>query len=322
MQRRTLLGALAALPAAAGAGAFRDLLDTPATKSALAARGLVNGLASAGTRLVAVGQRGHVLTSDDAGASWLQADEVPVSSDLVAVQFPTPQRGWAVGHDGVVLHSSDGGRRWTRQFDGRRLGPRGAENPLFDLWFDDERQGWAVGAFGTLLRTVDGGASWTAMPEAADNPKSLHLYAIRRVGTDLLIAGEQGLLLKHDGLKHDGQRFSALALPYPGTLFGVLGHERVLVAHGLRGTVLRSIDGGRNWALVPTGVGVGLTAGTVDGQGRLLLVSQAGHVLLSRDDGASFTPLKTDRPLPAAAVAVAGRTLVVGGPRGLHAQAI
>ena len=32
---------------------------------------------------------------------------VPVSSDLVAVAFPTPQQGWAVGHDGVILASAD-----------------------------------------------------------------------------------------------------------------------------------------------------------------------------------------------------------------------
>ena len=84
----------------------RDVLDTPALKSALAARALINGLANAGERVVAVGQRGHVLTSDDQGKSWQQAD-VPVGSDLVAVTFATKTHGWAVGHDGVVLASSD-----------------------------------------------------------------------------------------------------------------------------------------------------------------------------------------------------------------------
>ena len=97
---------------------WRDVLDAPAAKSTLAARGLLNGLARAGQRIVAVGQRGHVLYSDDAGKHWQQAD-VPVSSDLVAVSFPDATHGWAVGHDGVVLHSADAGRSWTRQLDGR-----------------------------------------------------------------------------------------------------------------------------------------------------------------------------------------------------------
>ena len=102
---------------AASDSSMRDVLDTPAAKSPLAVRALVNGLAIAGTRIVAVGQRGHVLLSDDAGKSWQQA-EVPVSSDLVAVSFPSASTGWAVGHDGVVLHSTNAGGRWTRQLDG------------------------------------------------------------------------------------------------------------------------------------------------------------------------------------------------------------
>ena len=127
-----------------------------------------HGLTSAS---IAVGQRGHVLYSDDAGKTWRQAD-VPVSSDLVAVHFPSASAGWAVGHDGVVLHSADGGATWTRQFDGRALGAvlvdyytraaagasaadakraerllaearrfaeQGAENPFLDVWFENAR---------------------------------------------------------------------------------------------------------------------------------------------------------------------------------------
>jgi photosystem II stability/assembly factor-like uncharacterized protein len=320
MRRRTLLAALGAgLATAAGSAraTFRDVLDTPAAPSPLAARGLLVGLARAGARIVAVGQRGHVLTSDDGGRSWQQA-EVPCSSDLVAVNFPTPRLGWAVGHDGVILHSADGGQRWTRQFDGRALGPQGAENPLLDVLFDDARQGLAVGAFGTVLRTADGGATWSPAPELVDNPKGLHLYALRRIGADSYLAGEQGLLLKHDGT-----RFAARVSPYAGTLFGLVGNERAVLAHGLRGNVVRSTDAGRSWQAVPTGVNVGLTGATLDQRGRIVIVSQAGHVLVSRDDGASFVLQAVERPAPAAAVVAApDGALVLAGPRGVQALAL
>ena len=304
----------AALATNAPAPAWRDVLDVPALKSPLAQRGLFNGLARAGDRIVAVGQRGHILWSDDGGAQWQQA-EVPVSSDLVAVHFPTPKLGWAVGHDGVVLHSADGGKVWTRQRDGR---PDAADVPLLDVWFADERNGHAVGAFGTLLETRDGGASWQSVQAASDNPKKMHLYAIRAVGGQLFIAGEQGVLLKLDRASN---RFAAVALPYQGTLFGVTGNERAVLVHGLRGNVLRSTDGGASWQPVATGLQVGITAAAVDAKGRILLASQAGHLLASSDDGASFAPLKTERPFPAAAVLAAapGRVLVAG-PRGLQAQ--
>lgn len=313
MKRRTLLAGLAGWGVAAQAAGFQDVLDTPAMPSALAARSLVVGLARAGDRLVAVGQRGHVLASDDAGQHWQQA-QVPVSSDLNAAHFATPDLGWAVGHDGVILHSRDGGRRWTRQFDGRHLGPQGAETPLLDVHFDDATHGLAVGAFGTVLRTDDGGRRWRTASELFDNPQGLHLYALRRIAGELYVTGEQGLLFKREG-----ERFAPLKTPYAGTLFGVVGNERALVAHGLRGNLVRSTDGGRSWRAVPSGVAPGLPAATVDARGRLVVVSQAGHVLVSSDDGASFAVQGVERPQPAAAVADAGNgVLVLGGPRGLR----
>jgi photosystem II stability/assembly factor-like uncharacterized protein len=334
--------------AAAPETRFRDVLDTPASKSQLASRGLLNGLARAGQRLVAVGQRGHVLFSDDAGKHWQQA-EVPVSSDLVAVSFADADNGWAVGHDGVVLHSADGGRTWKLQLDGRRIGElmvdyysrpdvapadaaaglleqarrvaaQGADNPLLDVWFRDASNGYVVGAFGVALRTRDGGKTWQPLLHAIDNPKGLHLYAVRGIGTDLYIVGEQGQAYK---LERDGERFTTLELPYKGTLFGIVGNEHAIVVHGLRGSVLRSTDAGRSWQSVTTGLQVGMTASALDARGRIVLASQAGHVLVSANDGATFSAVRIEQPVPAAAVAEAAPgELVVAGPRGAQPLAL
>jgi len=208
--------------------------------------------------------------------------------------------------------SSSGDDKWLAE--AKRFAAQGAENPFLDVWFDDARNGIVVGAFGLALRTGDGGATWAPLMHAIDNPKALHLYAVRRIGGELFIAGEQGLLFK---LERDSGRFAALTLPYAGTLFGLIGKDRVVVAHGLRGNVVRSADAGRTWQSVPTGVGVGLTASALDERGRMVIVSQAGHVLVSSDLGASFAPLKLERPTPASAVVSAGPgALVVAGPRG------
>jgi photosystem II stability/assembly factor-like uncharacterized protein len=93
---RAMAAAAAPAAPAAPASRMRDVLDTPASKSPLAAAALLNGLAVAGPRIVAVGQRGHILWSDDAGAHWQQA-EVPVSADLTAVCFPSPPAGLGGG---------------------------------------------------------------------------------------------------------------------------------------------------------------------------------------------------------------------------------
>lgn len=347
------LGALAAALAlpftrSAVAADLADVLDTPALRSELAVEGVITGLASAGERFIAVGQRGHILYSDDAGQSWQQA-QVPVSSDLVAVHFPTPRQGWAVGHDGVVLHSSDAGETWNRQFDGRQVGSNmlehyqrlaeaqpqnqalvalvneaqrmtaeGADKPFLDVWFESERVGYIVGAFNLIFRTDDGGRSWTPWLDRTDNPTALHLYAVRPVGNDLFIVGEQGLVLKLDPL---AGRFVATPVPYNGTLFGITGKPGAVLVFGLRGNVYRSVDGGVSWSKVELGLPLSITAGTVTANGRIILLSQAGHVLVSADDGASFQqqPNNGQAPVAAALVSDSG-SLVLAGARGLRQQ--
>ncbi|HJV01971.1 MAG TPA: YCF48-related protein [Burkholderiaceae bacterium] len=315
-----LAGATIALLMAAPAQAapFADPLDTPAMTSALAPRALLNGLAHAGKRIVAVGQRGHVLYSDDQGGHWTQA-RVPVSTDLVALVFPTEREGWAVGHDGVVLHSADAGATWERQFDGRKDAEVG-DKPLLDIWFDDHGHGLAVGAFGLVLRSDDGGKSWQHWESHLDNPKALHLNAIRAVGGELYIVGEQGLILKRGA---DGERFEAVPSPYQGSFFGVTGSKDSLLVFGLRGTALHSADGGKHWERANTGTQTGLTAGLALADGSLLLVSQAGQLLHSADGGATFQAQPQVKPGPAsAALLAAPGQLLIAGARGARLQAL
>ncbi len=103
---------------AAPPAAAIDVLDRPAQMTPLAARRLLQSVARAGDRLVGVGPRGHIVVSADGGATWKQS-VVPVSSDLTAVYFVNDKNGWAVGHDGVVLATTDGGESWVKQLDGR-----------------------------------------------------------------------------------------------------------------------------------------------------------------------------------------------------------
>ncbi|RAO76244.1 glycosyl hydrolase [Dyella jiangningensis] len=346
--RRALVALAFALPAIAVAG-FADVLDTSAGVSALASKTLLNGLAVAGKRMVAVGQRGHIVTSDDNGASWQQA-KVPVSSDLVAVSFPTPQQGWTVGHDGVVLHTADGGATWSLQLDGRRAGAlmleqlraragkgepgdqdeagklvdeagriasQGVENPFLDVWFADARHGYIVGAFNLIFETTDGGQTWTSWFDRTENPQRLHLYAVRGIGADVYITGEQGLVLKLD---RDAGRFRVVDTPYKGTYFGVVGDGASVVVYGLRGNAYRSIDAGAHWSAIDTGVQEGLTGGTRFGAHGLALVSQAGTVLVSRDGGEHFVTHRPAKPAPASAVAVAGDVIVTAGALGVNAR--
>ncbi|WP_298450240.1 YCF48-related protein [uncultured Marinobacter sp.] len=97
--------------------AVADLIETPARQTDLAPTKLLNDAVRAGDRIVAVGERGHIIYSDDDGQTWMQGS-VPVSVTLTAVDFGTETHGWAVGHSGVVLHTDDAGENWSLQLTG------------------------------------------------------------------------------------------------------------------------------------------------------------------------------------------------------------
>src|SRR6185437_8188856 len=205
-----------------------DVLDTPSQASPLASRSLLQGVAKAGSRLIAVGQRGHIVVSDDQGTTWKQAS-VPVSSDLTAVFFADAGNGWAVGHDGVILHSGNGGDSWQVQLNGRqandlllaamerrataepasaeakallaeaqRYKEQGADKPFLDVWFANPADGYVVGAYNLIFHTADGGKTWQPWFDRTDNPRFFNLYAMRPICGELYIAGEGGLIMKLD----------------------------------------------------------------------------------------------------------------------------
>ena len=114
-----LLGLIGAGLISTQAVAVQDVLETPALKTSKAPENLLIDITKAGNRLVSVGVRGHIIYSDDQGLTWQQAN-VPVSVLLTAVSFVDENYGWAVGHSGVILHTSDGGINWVSQFDGNQ----------------------------------------------------------------------------------------------------------------------------------------------------------------------------------------------------------
>ena len=196
---------------------------------------------------------------------------------------------------------------------------QGPDKPFLDVWFESETTGFIVGAFNLIFRTTDGGKSWTPWYDRIDNPKHYHLYAIRPIGQDVFITSEQGTIFKLDQALG---RFKEIKTAYTGTFFGITGKPGAVVAFGMRGNAFRSRDGGGNWEKVNTGVSGGLMGATVTADGKIVIVSQGGHVLLSSDDGGSFSQLKLDQIPAAAVVALDGGMMALVGPRGVKLQPI
>ncbi|WPO98666.1 YCF48-related protein [Pseudomonas sp. HR96] len=281
-----------------------------AIHSEKASQALLLDVVHAGNRLVVVGDRGHILTSDDQGQTWNQA-RVPTRQLLTAVYFVDAEHGWAVGHDAQILASSDGGQTWRQQYQNLE-----SQAPLLDVWFLDRQRGFVVGAYGAFLATEDGGEHWQDISERLDNSEQLHLNAIAAIkDAGLFIVGEQGHMYRSADA---GQSWQAVASPYDGSLLGVTatGQPGTLLVYGLRGHLLRSADFGQTWQSVclPSGMQDGLAGASLLADGSLVVVGNGGSVLRSRDQGQSFTLVnRADRlALSAVTQGAPGRLLMVG----------
>lgn len=324
MERRRWLAKGTAL-CVAGGGPFWALSHASATEARFEAlkrpalvvrqpgKAALLAASVAGSRIVAVGERGVVALSDDGGKSWRQARIVPTSATLTGVQFVDGSNGWAIGHGGVILATTDGGEQWLLQADGRVLAERakaaseargaagdtraaallkeatllvadGPDKPLLDLHFTDAQHGVVIGAYNLFFETKDGGKTWASALDRLDNPKSQHLYAIHTRGDTWLLAGEQGLLLRsRDG----GKSFQRLASPYAGSWFALAASAQgEWIVAGLRGHVFRSTDDGDHWAAVHGAPPASFVSATALPDGSVLLANQAGQIFTCKGTGA------------------------------------
>jgi photosystem II stability/assembly factor-like uncharacterized protein len=309
-----LIGLAALVGACAGTrAAMEDSVPTspaavPAARVSYAGQAMMLGATRAGARLVAVGDHGVVLLSDDGGRSHRQATSVPIDFTLTSVSFADSRRGWAVGHGGVILHTRDGGETWSIQRTDTSI-----DRPLFAVHFFDDLHGVAVGLWSLVLTTDDGGVHWenvTLSPPEGAKKADLNLLSLFASPRGVLFAAaEHGMVLRSDDL---GKHWQYLPTGYNGSFWtGIAAPGGVLVVAGLRGSLYRSTDEGRSWQRVDTHSQASITALTMVGD-RLVGVGADGLVLSSEDGGASFqASVRSDRmSLTSVATAPDGRPVL------------
>jgi len=272
-----------------------DLLSVPALQSEKAAHALLLGVATTGGRLVAVGERGIVVTSDDQGQTWRQA-LVPVSVSLTAVHFESPTLGWAVGHDGVVLKTEDGGQVWSKLLDGNQanslvladLKARIAEleGAVAEASGDDlDRLQVELETRQFRLEDAEAGASFgPARPLLALWFKDEHLGFVLGAFGQIFRTDDGGktwVSLTGALMNPDSLHLNSIARLANGTLAVV----------GERGTIWFSGDEGASWRTSEVGYDGHLYGVVQAGQGALLAFGFAGNIFRSADDGQTWARL-------------------------------
>lgn len=242
----------------------------------LATESMLLDVTHSGKTLVAVGERGHVVTSTD-GETWTQAEHVPTRSTLTTV-FSVGDRLWAGGHDAVIITSADKGRTWTRLFFEPERG-----QAVMDIYFTDEHNGVATGSYGLYLSTTDGGKTWEET--MVDEESDYHLNSLLNFGDGKwLIAGEAGLSYRSFD---DRETWELMEMPYQGSMWGALKtNAECVLFYGLRGHVLESCDFGSSWNEINTG-SESSVSGAAEYDDLVVLAANSG-VLLIRDDASGF----------------------------------
>lgn len=291
-----------------------------------AGQSLLLDIANNNGRWVVVGERGHVLISDDA-ESWTQV-RVPTRAMLTAVDLYGQGTGFAVGHDATIIRTRDNGETWERVYGN----PEG-QAPFLDVVIADAERVIAVGAYGLYAETNDGGESWVEHVLEPREPGQdvgarqsgeeeffydFHLNDIEIADSGRwYIAAEAGAVYRSDDR---GESWLSLPSPYEGSFFGVLPMAgESLLLFGLQGRLYRSDDAGASWRRFDTGTDATLSNGLRLDDGTALITGYAGIVLKQVGAEGSLTRVRLkNRPALSAAYRLDNGDLVSVGEGGIR----
>ncbi|MGQ7814530.1 WD40/YVTN/BNR-like repeat-containing protein [Metapseudomonas furukawaii] len=291
-----------------------DRLERPSRPSPMAALVPLTDIQALGRRLVMVGSSGHVLLRDADGD--VRQARVPADLLLTAVHFVDSRRGWAVGHDGVILHSLDGGESWSKQLDGRDI------NRMMLAWAEGEverleRASAAAPDDEPLLAALDNAhfALDDASAGSAPGPSRPLLDLWFRDAQEGWAVGAYGIIVHTRDGGQSWQYVPGLDNPERLHLNSVLGlADGSLLVAGEGGRLYRSNDNGRNWSPAAQLTDASLYKLLALADGRLLALGFGGALLASQDAGGSWQsiPLPVRVGLYGGTQLADGRLLLVG----------
>jgi photosystem II stability/assembly factor-like uncharacterized protein len=161
--------------------------------------------------------------------------------------FVGEKNGWAVGIQGAIFHSTDGGQEWARQNSNTGIN-------LLDLCFVDDQNGWAVGGWawdtaGVILHTSDGGVTW--------NTQSYSNFRYF-LGSVFFANQDEGWIGGTTSIYHTtngGALWEEQFTHTDGWVYGIqFADSENGWALGENGHCFRTTNGGKDWFSEPSGI--------------------------------------------------------------------
>jgi photosystem II stability/assembly factor-like uncharacterized protein len=285
-----------------------DRLERPSLVSPSSVQAPLTDVQSVGQDLVMVGESGHILIRDAKGET--SQSKVPVDLLLTALHFIDSHEGWAVGHDGVILHSTDAGKTWTKQLDGSQISPLLLERAQAEITrledastsslHDEELTAALDNAYFALDDAKASGASGPSRPL---------LDVWFRNANEGWAVGAYGMIVHTKDGGKNWDYVSSLVNPDRLHLNAVLGlSDGTLLVAGEGGNLYRSEDDGKHWQATQQLTQASLYKLMQLTDGRLIALGFGGTLLSSPDLGQSWKRIKS----PASIGLYGGRQLADG----------
>ena len=211
--------------------------------------------------------------------TWMSQDS-QTDLDILGVHFVNADRGWAVGVDGTLTSTDNGGVTWS-------VGSVGTDIIIHDVHFVDADRGWAVGDGGALRTTTDGGTNWSNQTSGTTEP----LFDVHFVNSTLGWAvGDQGTIISTlDGGLSWNSDTSGTTSDLRGIHFSSPNSAGYAV--GAKGTIVSTSGPNDSWFIQPSGVNEILNDVHFVSTGRGWAVGADGTILGTVNNGMQWNVL-------------------------------
>lgn len=202
----------------------------------------------------------------------------PTGNSLLSVDFVDELNGWAVGRNGTIINTTNGGYTWYPQ-------ESGTWKHLKSVTFFDYNNGWSVGDSGTILRTTNGGLTW--LNRSLDIGYAVNAIEFLTLQKGFICTGEGKLLTTNTG-GNSWSQISGIQAYYLTSIFFLDNNNGWVGGYN---SLYKTSDGGQSWTSITLlGFPQIVELNFIDGQNGIATLL-GGEIIKTTNGGATWNQI-------------------------------